>query len=227
MREALGLSRRAAAFRTWRRFLDIQRRLERCLRRCLNRHLAKGLTKWTSHCHFTKRTRERQAVAFDMMERCIGRLLHRSMGEAFDTWLAAAEALSAAGRPPGAVGVLAEKCLRKRLRRLTSRAFRTWTAGVAAHFSPEARHAAGGPTVRVAVGPRGSCQGVPPLVRARLAAHDLRGRFHVIERIMMRALRRLVATARARAFAALREVATPEPSPRPPCHNAPSPSRNV
>ena len=70
-----------AAFRTWRRFLDIQRRLERCLRRCLNRHLAMGLSKWTSHCHFTKRTRERHAVAFDMMERCIGRLLHRSKGE--------------------------------------------------------------------------------------------------------------------------------------------------
>ena len=86
---------RAAAFRTWRRFLDIQRRLERCLRRCLNRHLAKGLTKWTSHCHFAKRTRERQAMAFRTLERCVGRLLHGHQAEAFDTWLAAAEALSA------------------------------------------------------------------------------------------------------------------------------------
>jgi hypothetical protein len=48
---------------------------------------------------------------------------------------------------------------------------------VAAHPAPEARHAAGFQTVRAAVGPGGSCQGVPPLVRARVSFNDLRGRF--------------------------------------------------
>ena len=60
--------------------------------------------------------------------------------------------------------------------------------------------------MRVAVGPGGSYKAFRRWSGAT-AAHDLRG-FERIERIMMRALRRLVATARARAFAAFREVAT-------------------
>ena len=126
---------RAMAFRTWRRFLEIQRRLERCLRRCLNRHLAKGLTKWTSHCHFTKRTLKNQAIAFDMMERCIGRLLHRSMGEAFDTWLSNAEALSAADALQEQSTYSLEKCLRKVAATLDFESLPHVDGRVAAHFT--------------------------------------------------------------------------------------------
>ena len=199
---------RATAFRTWRRFLEIQRRLERCLRRFLNRHLAMALTKWTSHCRFAKRALKNQAIAFDMMERCIGRLLHRSMGEAFDAWLSNAEALSAADALQEQSTYSLEKCLRKWLQRLTSRAFRTWTAE-----SQRILH-------RKRAMLRASRRCVLLWVRGEVAKAFRRwsgraSRLMIcadasmrIERIMMRALRRLVATARARAFAAFREVAT-------------------
>ena len=78
--------------------------------------------------------------------------------------------------------------------------------------------------MRAAVGSWGSCQGVPALVRARLAAHDLRGRFHA-DRAHHDAC--IAASGCDGAGARLRRISgggDAEPSPRPPCHNkAPRP----
>ena len=131
------------------------------------------------------------------------------------------------GRPPGAVDVLAREMFKEVAATLDFEGLPHVDGGVAAHPAPEARHAAGFQKVRAAVGPRGSCQGVPPLVRARLAAHDLRGRFDA-DRAHHDAC--IAASGCDGAGARLRRISgggDAEPSPRPPPDDATACPREV